>query len=76
MSSYDFIDPDKHPTILRNAAKCEECGTVVESREPDERVTCECGKVTVYGGLEVIGREVSGLGTRVTDLTEVEFGDG
>lgn len=40
----------------RNAARCLRCQTVAESRSRHERRSCECGMVTVDGGLDYLKR--------------------
>ena len=37
--------------LLRNAARCLACGTEVESRLPDDVMSCTCGALTISGGL-------------------------
>lgn len=36
--------------MTRNAVRCLDCGTVIESRHRHDFVTCECGRVSVDGG--------------------------
>jgi hypothetical protein len=36
--------------IVRNAARCLKCGTVVESRSVHDFVPCRCGAIFVDGG--------------------------
>jgi hypothetical protein len=57
----------------RNVARCNACGTVVESMHPWDTVTCACGALTVSGGPERPWRSwnvVSGAGW--TDLATDE----
>ena len=41
-------------TILRNAAQCARCGTVIESRHRHDFVSCPCGAIFVDGGRDYI----------------------
>ena len=41
-------------TITRNAARCRNCDTVVESRSVHDFVSCKCGAIFVDGGLEYL----------------------
>ena len=43
--------------IIKNAAVCKKCGQLIESTPTQRRVTCECGSLTVDGGLEQLIRE-------------------
>lgn len=40
--------------LLVNAARCFECGTYLESKHRHDFVTCECGKVSIDGGLDYV----------------------
>lgn len=40
--------------IVRNAARCLKCGTVVESRTVHDFVPCRCGAIFVDGGTEYL----------------------
>ena len=40
--------------IVRNAARCRKCGTVVESRHRHDFVWCACQSIFVDGGTEYI----------------------
>src|SRR5580765_2014623 len=37
---------------MRNRAKCKSCGIVIESTTPHDVVKCQCGKISISGGLE------------------------
>lgn len=37
--------------LLRNAAKCGNCGAIVESKHRHDFMSCECGDIFVDGGL-------------------------
>jgi len=43
--------------IIKNSAKCRKCGQVIESSPMVRRVTCQCGSLTIDGGLEQLLRE-------------------
>lgn len=40
--------------VIRNAARCRKCDTVIESRTRHDFVTCRCGAIFVDGGLDYI----------------------
>jgi hypothetical protein len=42
--------------ILRNAARCRRCGTLIESRQRHEYSPCRCGAIAVDGGLAYLKR--------------------
>ena len=46
----------KGQKIARNAARCERCGDVIESRSTDDFVKCSCGAIAVDGGHEYLRR--------------------
>jgi ribosomal protein L37AE/L43A len=52
--------------IWINAARCDECGDYVRSRNRHDFVTCECGNVSVDGGSWYARRAV-GEGARFTN---------
>lgn len=44
------------PKLLRNLAKCRDCGEVIESKYRWDFVRCGCGKIAVDGGLDYARR--------------------
>lgn len=46
---------DRAKRIIRNAARCKNCGVVLESRSRYDYVACICGNA-VDGGREYLGR--------------------
>jgi len=44
------------PKLLRNRAKCRDCGEVIESKYRWDFVRCGCGKIAVDGGLDYARR--------------------
>lgn len=54
--------------ILRNAAKCLECGVVVESKHRHDWVKCDCGNLFVDGGKVYIRRGAADP-SKVQDLS-------
>lgn len=46
--------------LIRNAAKCETCGDVVESNHRHDYRKCGCGSIAVDGGLAYIRRTFNG----------------
>lgn len=38
--------------LIRNAARCKKCLTVIESKHRHDFVRCECGSIFVDGGLD------------------------
>ena len=57
--------------ILRNAARCNHCGDVIESIYRHNFVTCSCGRVSVDGGLDYL-RRCAENPDDYTDLSETE----
>ena len=56
--------------LVRNAAKCPDCGVVIESKHVHDFVACPCGNFT-DGGLEYLRRGGPAL-DRLIDLSEWE----
>lgn len=54
--------------ILRNAARCGECGDEIESRHRHDFQQCSCGNIFVDGGTSYIRRGWGGK--PYTDLSE------
>ena len=54
--------------LIRNAARCRACETVIESRSRHDFVWCACGKIFVDGGLEYARR--GGDLAMIDDLSE------
>ena len=42
--------------LIKNAAKCFNCGDVIESKHRHDFVTCSCGDLSVDGGLDYARR--------------------
>lgn len=42
--------------ILRNSARCNKCGDVIESKHRHDFVSCKCGAIAVDGGYNYIRR--------------------
>lgn len=40
--------------LVRNAAQCAKCKTVIESKHRHDFVSCECGAIFIDGGLDYI----------------------
>lgn len=47
---------EKERKILRNRAKCLNCGEIIESKSTHDYQTCSCGSLAVDGGLDYIRR--------------------
>lgn len=56
--------------ILKNAARCKKCETVIESRHVHDFVTCSCKSIFTDGGLTYIRR--GGLLDAIEDLSIFE----
>lgn len=57
--------------IIRNAARCRACGTVVESTYVHDFVQCACGAIFVDGGREYLrGGGDPGLFESLCETTE------
>ncbi len=46
----------KAERIIRNAAKCNRCGDIIESKYTHDFVTCSCGALSVDGGKNYVRR--------------------
>lgn len=57
--------------IHKNAIKCDECGSVVESKTRHDYVSCACGAISVDGGHDYLRRVIK-PGASYTDLSETE----
>jgi len=42
--------------IVRNMAKCDKCGDIIESKHRHDFVWCKCGSIAVDGGHEYLRR--------------------
>jgi ribosomal protein S27AE len=50
----DAKDSSGPSEVIRNRAKCAECGDVIESRHRHDFVWCKCGSIAVDGGHDYI----------------------
>jgi hypothetical protein len=44
----------KHQVLTKNAAKCKDCGDIIESKHRHDMVSCQCGSIAIDGGLDYI----------------------
>ena len=58
--------------IIRNAARCNHCGEVIESTYRHDFKTCSCGHVSVDGGHDYL-RRCYASPDDYTDLSETEY---
>ena len=58
--------------IIRNAARCNYCGDVIESAYRHDFNTCSCGRVSVDGGHDYL-RRCYASPADYTDLSETEY---
>jgi hypothetical protein len=56
--------------ILKNAAECRKCGSVIESKHVHDFVSCVCGAIFVDGGRQYLRR--GGSLDDIIDRSEVE----
>lgn len=56
--------------IIKNAAKCNICGDVIESKHTHDFKTCKCGTISVDGGHEYLKRCYKESRDEFTDLSE------
>ena len=56
--------------IIRNRAKCLECGDIVESTTRHHLAMCSCGSMYTDGGTDYLRRGAKDL-SKVEDLSEV-----
>lgn len=58
--------------LTRNRARCDECGTVLESRHRHDFRTCPCpAKFSVDGGLAYTKRNFAGRWTELSEYADV-----
>ena len=57
--------------IIKNAAKCNYCGDVIESTYRHDFQTCSCGRVSVDGGHDYLRRQ--GKREYWEELSEIVF---
>ncbi len=62
------------PKLTRNAAKCLDCGDVIESKSRHDFVQCSCKRIFVDGGLDYLRRgfRTGGEGKGFEELSEYE----
>ena len=58
--------------IIRNTARCNHCGEVIESAYRHDFKTCSCGRVSVDGGHDYL-RRCYASPDDYTDLSETEY---
>ena len=56
MSKLARIEPKRITKIIRNSARCKNCGDSIESKHVHDFVGCRCGKIAVDGGYEYLRR--------------------
>ena len=56
--------------IVRNAAMCNKCGDIIESKYRHDFVWCKCGAIAVDGGTDYLKR--TGNPDDFHDLSEVK----
>ena len=44
--------------ITKNAARCKNCGDIIESTYTHDFVTCSCGNLSVDGGHDYLRRNI------------------
>lgn len=59
------------PKIIRNAARCRKCKTVIESKHRHDFVSCKCEAIFVDGGKDYLRRGVMDP-SDFEDLSEYE----
>lgn len=57
--------------LTRNAARCNDCGDVIESKHRHDFVSCSCRAIYVDGGLAYLRRGFV-PGADFTDMSEYE----
>lgn len=57
--------------IIRNRAKCNLCGDIIESKSRHDFVTCKCGACSVDGGHDYLRRLARSFDD-FTDMSETE----
>jgi len=63
------------PRIIRNSARCLNCGDHLESRHTYDRRSCSCGNLTVDGGHDYLRRlERDPEAVEETSITRLDDG--
>ena len=57
--------------IVKNAVQCGTCKDIIESKRPDNCVTCKCGAICISGGLDCLLRSFQ-EDVEVIELSEYE----
>ena len=60
--------------IIRNAARCNHCGDIIESRHRHDFKSCSCGRIFVDGGHCYLRQGAMKDINDFIDLSEVEGG--
>ena len=63
----------EHYKIIKNAARCLKCHTVIESKHRHDWRACKCGNIFVDGGLDYLraGAQDMGLFQDLSESIEV-----
>lgn len=60
--------------ITRNAAMCQLCLDIIESRHTHDYVSCKCGEISLDGGRSYLRRRAKDF-NNLTDLSEYDEED-
>ncbi len=58
--------------IIRNMAKCNKCGDVIESKARCNPISCSCGSITIDGGKFYLKRTCKFSEDDLTEMSEYE----
>ena len=58
--------------IIKNMAKCQRCGDIIESKHTHDFKTCRCGTISVDGGYDYIKRTYAYDPTDIIELSVIE----
>lgn len=56
--------------LIRNAARCLSCGDTLESKHRHDFRTCQCGRLSVDGGLDYARRLIDGPYEELSEMEE------
>ena len=59
-------------TIIRNSARCRNCGDEIESKHRHDFVVCKCGAIFVDGGKDYIRRGGDPVDIEDTSIVQEE----
>ncbi len=63
---------DSLTRIIKNSAKCSKCNQVIESKSRHDYQSCQCGEISVDGGISYLKRSARDFSSLI-DLSDIRF---